>query len=184
MEEIWKPIPDYEGIYEASSLGRIRTVPGKITQNARYPVRVWKSRIMKPKHPQSRKRKDDRISLWKDGKQHDYLVSRLVAAAWHGVPEPNMTVNHINGDWSDNRPDNLEWMSLSENIKSGFESGQFDSFCKTTVLQSSDGRVVQFRSKAEASRFLGRNAGYISNACIRHMRVVTSASGERWVIAE
>ena len=110
--EIWKSIPGYEGIYEASSLGRIRSAPGKTTSNARYKNRVWKTRVLKPKHMISRKRKDERVSLWRDGESKDYLVSRLVADAWLGTPGDGMTVNHINGNWKDNRPDNLEWAYL------------------------------------------------------------------------
>ena len=47
--EIWKPIPNYEGIYEASSFGRIRTDKNKITKNKMYEVRHWKQRILKQK---------------------------------------------------------------------------------------------------------------------------------------
>ena len=47
MEEIWKDIPNYEGIYQASNLGRIKTAPNKITYTKRHGVRHWKSRILK-----------------------------------------------------------------------------------------------------------------------------------------
>lgn len=49
MEEIWKDIPDYEGIYQASNLGRIRTAPNKTTYTELRGVRHWKMRIMKGK---------------------------------------------------------------------------------------------------------------------------------------
>lgn len=64
--EIWKDIPGYENLYEASNLGRVRTCEGKITSNARYPIRKWKSRIMKFKTSTNKYgRKDYRVSLWK-----------------------------------------------------------------------------------------------------------------------
>lgn len=44
--EVWKDIPNYEGLYQASSLGRIRTCENKVTSNARYSTRVWKSRLI------------------------------------------------------------------------------------------------------------------------------------------
>ena len=127
MNEIWKPIPGYEGLYDASSLGRIRSTPGKTTSNAKYPVRVWKSRIMKPKCTKTHGRTDARLSLWKGGKHTDHLVSHLVAMTFVGIPDKNMTVNHINGNYHDNRPENLEWVTLEDNIKHGFRTGLYDS---------------------------------------------------------
>lgn len=53
MEELWKDIPGYEGLYQASNLGRIRSAPGKTTSSARYKVRVWKVRIIKAKTERS-----------------------------------------------------------------------------------------------------------------------------------
>lgn len=181
MSEQWKQIPGYEGLYEASSLGRIRSSPGKTTSNARYASRRWKSRVMKEKAIVSKNRKDARISLWKDGIQKDHLVSRLVASAWHGLPEESMTVNHINGDWSDNRPENLEWMTLTENIKDGFRNGFFDSICIKISLSGSDG-VFQFRSMSEASRYLGRSIGYVSARIKNGYRTAVSSNGSVYQI--
>lgn len=182
MTEQWKPIPGYEGLYDASSFGRIRSAPGKTTSSARFPVRVWKSRIMKEKHPLSRKRQDARVSLWKDGVQQDHLVSRLVASAWIGPPDPGMTVNHINGDWTDNRPDNLEWLSIQDNIQDALDRGCFDSFCIQTTLVTKDGDCRCFRSMSEASRFLGRNSGYISNVLHKGRDTVTNVNGVRYSV--
>lgn len=178
MTEQWKPIPGYEGLYEASSLGRIRSSPGKTTSNARYDLRRWKSRILKEKSPLCKIRQDKRVSLWKDGVQKDHLVSRLVAAAWIGVPDGNMTVNHINGNWRDNRPDNLEWATLSENIKDGFRNGLYDSICIKVALSGPDG-ILNFRSMSEASRYLGRANGYVSNRIQKGYRTAVRSDGCR-----
>lgn len=79
--ENWKEIPGYEGLYEASDQGRIRTCEGKTTRNARYTKRVWKQRVLKPKKTRRKKNGlyDYHVSLWKDGHEKTWLVSRLVA---------------------------------------------------------------------------------------------------------
>lgn len=180
--ENWKPIPGYEGLYEASDAGRIRTAPGKTTANARYSARVWKSRILKEKRQKHGNRVDSRVELWKAGEHTTWLVSRLVALAWHGVPTEHMTVNHINGDPLDNRPENLEWTTLRENIQKGFETGLFSSIQIPTALMSESGTNTSFRSLAEASRWLGRSTGYVSDAILKGKKSVYDTSGNRYVI--
>ena len=125
MEE-WKDIPGYEGLYQASTFGRIRTCEGKVTSSARFPHRVWKQRVLKQKMCRNRKgRFDYRVELW-NGKLHKtWLVSRLVAMTWCDGYRDGWTVNHINGDPLDNRSDNLEWLSLGDNIRHGFANGLY-----------------------------------------------------------
>ena len=168
--ERWKPIPGYEGIYEASDMGRIRSAPGKQTTN-KLCTRTWQTRILKPTK-QDKRRQDERVNLWKDGTHKKLLVSRLVASAWLGSPGEGMTVNHINGIPSDNRVINLEWVTAAENIKKGFEAGLFKNVTKSITLF--DGAVsYSFPSEASASRFLGRNNAYVS-ACIGNHRTIRS----------
>ena len=166
--EVWKPIPGYEGIYEASDRGRIRTANGKTTSSARFPVRVWKQRVLKPK-VQTREsgRKDQRVNLWKDGVETTQLVSRLVAMSFLPAPYEKLTVNHKNGNPMDNRVENLEWCSLQENIKHAYDTGLQRASQKAVVLTSTDGHELRFVSMAEASRYLERNTGYVSCAIAR-----------------
>lgn len=165
--EVWKPIPGYEGLYEASSMGNIRTAEGKTTSSARFESRVWKQRVMKQKHEKrngNTGNTDARVCLWKDGKEKTFLVARLVAMAFIPAPYEKLTVNHIDGNPSNNAVDNLEWVTHADNIKLGFHNGQYASIQKEVILQSVDGIERRFRSMAEASRYLGRCNGYVSNA--------------------
>lgn len=162
MEELWRDIPNYEGLYQASTKGRIRTCEGKTTITERHGVRHWKQRILKPKIATAQgNRGDQRVTLWKDGKSKDHLVARLVALTWVEGFAPNMTVNHIDGDYKNNNIDNLEWLTLSDNIRHGFESGLYPSK-KVKVINNATGEETIYRSMAECDRAIGKYNGYIS----------------------
>jgi len=156
--EKWKDIPDYEGIYQASNLGRIRTCKGKTTYTERHGVRHWKQRILKPKGKTYST--GYRVSLWKDGKCKDWLVARLVAITFYG--KSNLTVNHINGNRLDNRLVNLEWCSLKENIQKGFETGLYKTQKSITLINKQTGEKQTFRSLSQASQFMKKSQGYLS----------------------
>ena len=157
-KELWKDIPGYEGIYQASTDGNIRTAEGKTTSNSRYSIRHWKPRILKGRgnNPTTGKR----VSLWKDGKCKDLLVARLVAITFLGDPPEGFTVNHKDGNRFNNAIDNLEWLSLADNIRHGFDTGLYST--QKNISVSCDGNAHQFRSYAELDRFLNRAVGYTS----------------------
>lgn len=180
--EIWKNIPGYEGLYEASNQGRIRSVDGKTTSNKRYASRVWKSRVLSPKQSNKSRRNDLRVELWKDGEHKTLLVARLVALAWLGIPDSGMTVNHINGDWLDNRPSNLEWVTLSENIRKGVSSGLYSSCQLPVTIRSESGDEQSFPSMAAAGRWLGRSNKYVSMTIKDGRTSLFSASGQRYLV--
>lgn len=119
MEELWKAIPGYDGIYEASNMGRIRS-----TNNGR------KKHIMKPCADRNRRckgydRRDYRVVLYKDRKPSSMRVARLVGMTWVDGYAPEMTVDHINGDSTDNRACNLQWLTRGDNIRKAFAEGRY-----------------------------------------------------------
>lgn len=173
MEE-WKQIPGYEGLYEASNIGRIRTVEGKTTSNARCPIKHWKQRILKPKW-QKRKcggHRQARVSLWKNGKPKDWLISRLIAMTWCKGYAVGMTVNHIDGNPENDRASNLEWISLADNIRHAFGTGLMTNQ-RHCVLIDAYGNVTECRSMSAASRFLGRSNGYVSGKAMSGERALS-----------
>ena len=177
--EKWRDIPGYEALYQASTEGRIRTCEGKTTRNARFAKRVWKQRILKQKAVTNRHgRIDARVNLWKDGENRTPLVSRLVAATWCDGYRKNLTVNHIDGNPLNNRAENLEWVSLPDNIRKGFATGLYAKSQKKVLLKR-DTNIIKFASLAEADRFLGRKVGYTSGR-IRKGSSITDINGNAY----
>lgn len=167
MQEIWMDIPNYKG-YQVSNFGRIRTFD-KITYTKRHGERHWENRILKQKI-QTRKdgRKDARVELWNNGNHKTFLVSRLIAFTFYNedINNINLTVNHKDGDSLNNRLDNLELISLADNIRHAFDTGLNKTCITITLINKETCEVQKYRSLQKASLMIGRNHGYLSN-CIK-----------------
>lgn len=109
--EIWKDIKDYEGKYQVSNQGRVRSLDRINSAGKRTSGRI---RI-----PTKNKNGYLYVNLCSNGKPHNCSVHRLVAVAFLPNPDNKYTVNHKNENKEDNRVDNLEWMSLEENLRYG-----------------------------------------------------------------
>ena len=112
MSEKWKPVERFEGHYEVSSLGRVRSLDRILTQkNGRK--RFHKGRIIKPRKINSGYYK---VTLSANRRQESPTVHRLVLVTFKGQPpSKEYQVNHIDGDKTNNRADNLEWATPAEN---------------------------------------------------------------------
>jgi hypothetical protein len=103
--EQFKPIPGFEGLYEASTEGRIRSIrSGKFLSGGI--VNGYRKIILSDRH----------------GNDHQYLAHRLVAATFLG--DSDLDITPINGDRLDNRVANLEYRSRSETIKASYRAGR------------------------------------------------------------
>ena len=164
MDEIWKAVPSYEGLYEVSDKGRVRTVEGKTTYSVLHGERHWKSRILKTKDTWAKNHSvwcGWRVTLWKDKEPKDYLVHRLEACAFLGYPlDSELTVNHKDGDRTNNDISNLEMISRADNIKHGFNTGLYRSIQVPVELEDEQGNTMEFPSLSEMNRFLGRSIRY------------------------
>lgn len=158
--EQWKDISGYENLYQVSNMGRIRTVDRKETVKSNGGVRHWKGRILKVKGETYKT--GYRVSLWKEGVEKDFLVARLVSMNFIELPFEKLTVNHIDGNRFNNKIENLEWVTLKENIQHGFKTGLYPTK-KVIISNIKTGEAKHFKSLSEASRCLGRCNGYISN---------------------
>lgn len=159
MTETWRNVVGYEGIYEVSNNGQIRTHENKTTYTKRHGVRKWKQRYLKNKTTNGR---DVRISLWKDGKVRDFLVHRLVAYAFIPTIKGKNCVNHIDGNPKNNRVENLEWCTYKENQKHAFENDLVHTNLKVKLIQIDTGIQLEFISMARADKWLERATGYTS----------------------
>ena len=118
QEEIWNDIPDYEGVYQVSNLGRVKSLSRKIyklkTNNLLY---TQKEIVKKPKIKKS-KRNYYIVSLFKDGKGKDFSIHQLVAMAFlgHKPCGYKLVVDHINNDPLDNRVENLQIITHRHNL--------------------------------------------------------------------
>ena len=178
MEEIWKDIPNYEGLYQASTLGQIRTCEGKTTSNQRYSQRRWKQRVLKQKLVG---KSGYMVCLWKDGSPKYQLVHRLIATTFlENLVDTKMTVNHKNGNRLDNRLENLEWMTLADNIRHGFDNGFYSTKKKCTLISGNE--TINFDSVSSACRFLKRRVAYI-RGCLDAGCRITSADGKEYKIS-
>ena len=117
----WKPIKGYEHLYEVSDLGEIRSLDRRIKTNILHST----SRVIKGKPIKLNKKRNGYLTadLSKEGKVTTTLVHRLVAEAFIPNPKNLRFVNHIDSDRTNNRADNLEWVTSSENRKHGIEFG-------------------------------------------------------------
>lgn len=179
MTEIWKDIPGYEGIYQASNLGNIRTHVNKTTQTYLHGTRHWKQRVLKQKYG---KLTGYRISLWKDGKCKGYLVARLIAATFiDNLIDTNLTINHIDGNRQNNKVSNLEWLTREDNIRHGFNTGLYKSQYKTILREIKSGSEYSFRNESQASLWLGKSHGYI-HECYKRSKKAVDLSGNKYFI--
>jgi hypothetical protein len=156
--EIWRDVVGYEGIYEVSNTGQVRTRKDKITHSVRHGKRTWKQRVLKQKVT-----KDNtcRVSLYKDKTEQTWLVHRIVALAFIPLVEGKDFINHIDGNRLNNSVENLEWCTYKENANHAFDTGLMP--CHNVIIYDTNTKqTFTFRSKARASEFLGKNHGYVS----------------------
>lgn len=157
--ETWKDIPDYEGIYEVSNTGKVRTAIGKKTYSERHGERTWVQRELKQKVS---KDGNHRIELYKDKKHKTWLVHRLVAIAFHPLVQGKDYVNHIDGNRRNNAAENLEWCNHKENNNHAFDTRLIKTGIQISLVHVETREEFSFRSMAKASHFLGKNDGYVS----------------------
>lgn len=134
MEEVWKSTPDYEGLYQVSNHGRVRSLPrttrfirnGKEVQGA-FPGKILSAAV---RHGGGHLY----VDLCKEGKVRKWYVHTLVLTAFVGPRPDGMECLHRDGDPTNNRVENLHWNTPSENrldsVKHGTHHNARKAHCK------------------------------------------------------
>ena len=154
-EEVWRDIEGYEGLYQVSNMGRVKSLGRKDRFG-----RVIKERILEPAVTHNGYL---RVGLHVDGKRKMLRVHRLVCEAFHENPDNKSEVNHVNENKTDNRACNLEWSTRTENCNHGSRNERVAKALSKPIGQFSlDGKLIKvWQSACEARRQTGFDQGYV-----------------------
>ena len=170
MTEYWRDIEGYEGLYQVSNLGRVKSLKDCYGKD--------REKILKP-------RKDKygylTLSLCKNGVKKSFTVHRLVAQAFIHNPNPNhyTQVNHLDENRTNNKLSNLQWCTCQENLNYG---NRVKNYIKTRghkVRCIETGKV--YNSLREAERDTGCAHTHISE-CVRG--IAKQCNGLHWEYVE
>jgi hypothetical protein len=160
---MWKDVVGFEGYYEVSDQGEVRSVKRTVLQK-NGKLSTYPSRLLKPDTSGTSKTIYLRVSLSKNNKVSRQLVHRLVAQAF--IPNPNNKphVNHVDNDSLNNSVSNLEWCTHSENmIHAQKQNRLFESQSKGGKLGGSRA-VEKVNKKLESILNTTVNNWYVNKA--------------------
>lgn len=162
--EVWKPIPGYEGIYEASNYGRIISLD-RVVESVHQGKSI-KRHIKGKLLSQGVDRGGYNFVVLQNHSKRTMLVHRIVAELFLPSCDGTLQVNHIDGNKQNNSVENLEYCTASENIRHAIDTGLNKSREPVVALDpNSEREVMRFNSVIEAQiYFKGEDGSNISNA--------------------
>lgn len=147
-EEIWAPVLNYEGLYEASDLGRIRSL--------NY-MKTGKTKVLKP----GISRGYFNVTLSKNGKSKQYNIHRLVFSSFNGPIPPDMVVDHVNGDKRDNRLSNLQLLTSGDNTRKSIKGKKLSPEHRAKLKGKTPWNLGKPFSKEVRAKISSANKGQI-----------------------
>lgn len=160
-KEIWKAVNGYEGFYEVSSIGRVRSVPRTIISSG-FPRKRQSKMLAASDYGGYCK-----VTLQKDGSRKTKLVHQLVAAAFIENPNNYKTINHIDENPKNNSVENLEWCTQKYNINYGSRTERMKITKGHPVFQydANMNLICEYVSQASAAKENGFSQPKICSAC-------------------
>jgi hypothetical protein len=181
MTEHWKDVVGYEGLYQVSNMGNVRSLDRVIQQEGKSPY-VWEGRMLSP--ASDRYGYKQAHFLVKGERKHPY-VHRMVAEAF--IPNPNgyKEVNHMDENPGNNRVDNLEWCDRVYNVRYGTGQERRAAKIRRPIIQKDlSGNVVhEWGSLTECQRETWMLTGHICRA-LKHYPMYDTAYGYIWEYAD
>ena len=169
MSEIWKDIEGYEGKYQVSNLGRVRSLD-RVVEKRDGTTQFIHGTIIKPHNKVNGYKV---VNLWRQKNSIHMYVHRLVAIAFIPNPGNLQEVNHKDEDKTNNHVDNLEWCSHRYNsMYNNLHNRSKANMRKQVIQLTLDGKMMaEFESEMEASRQTGFAVSHISAVCRGQKRV-------------
>lgn len=154
--ELWKDIPQYEGLYQVSNKGNVRSLDKKVLNNGGF--QLVKGRVLKQANT-GRNRVYKYVALSKNGKVKNKYIHRLVAETFITNPENKPTVDHIDRDTSNNTLENLRWATYKEQT-SNADICNIQNMKSVTVLF--EGKKYSFKSQTDCAKYFGTSKNRIN----------------------
>ena len=156
MLEEWRDIPGFEGYYQVSNLGNVRSLDRYVVANKSGGKKLLKGKMMKLTKDRGRiesKTKYLVVNLRKEGKNKVCQVHRLVAEVFIPNPMNYPVPNHIDGNKENNMVDNLEWVTYSENNQHALNTGLRKPRGKAIIQYDlSHNKISEYKSASYAAR--------------------------------
>lgn len=165
IQEIWKDIPGYEGHYQASNFGRIRSLKRNNVRILKPAETIWGYYI---------------VRLYQNNVAKVSSVHRLVWLAFNGSIPENYQINHLNENKLDNRLENLSLCTAKENINFGTRTKRAsEKLCKCIqMIDENNNTLKTFNSLIEAARFFNKKSSSVISRCLNGL--YKSAYGYKW----
>lgn len=171
MKEIWKDIPGYEGLYQVSNLGRIKSFP----TNRRKWVKILKQKLTKDGYYEN--------TLYKDGKCKFIRTHRIVAMAFLKKDKIRNEVNHKDGNKINNNVENLEWVTSSENQKHAYKLG-LQKISGGAILNRKKIKCIELNITKESINEMQRylcEKGYTKSKRLNRLSTIINSKNKKYL---
>lgn len=159
MEEIWKDIEGYEGIYQVSSFGNVRSLDRIDSVNRRIKGKIMKQNTMYTGYKT--------VRLTKNSITKGYFVHRLVAIAFIPNPYNLSEVGHKDESRNNNEVDNLEWVTKSKNANMPLRRKRISQKAKGRILSEEHKNKIREALEGERNPFYGKHHSEETKALLR-----------------